>query len=183
MIEQLTKQEISQIKQEIESLASEERDKRGGLRISPTDRQIATNTIAKGYGMTGIDLARMVADKSRRAVKENKATGATAQQMMEEMAKKHAAEMETLKLAIIAELEKSNKKQAQKDGRFSGQDVAVFGGMSGADDNWRIRGRGVNGLHIAYVDGLEKANKMAANIQRLIDSIVSGAVDIVMEND
>jgi transcription elongation GreA/GreB family factor len=172
MIEQLTKQEISQIKQEIESLASELRDKRGGARLSPADRQIATNAVAKTYGMTGIELARIVSSKSWRAVKEQKQVTATAQQMIEQMSQKHAAELEALRLAI-AEVEKPKPIKAD-NGFYKGHHVSVYNGKKGNPESFRIVGRGNSALHVAYISGLTAANKVAANVDRLVNSILGG---------
>ena len=77
---QFTRLEILQIRQEIKALENEKKMARGGLRVSQTDRQIATNEIATKYGMAGVKLARMITPVRRnwRAEKDARAVAAAA---------------------------------------------------------------------------------------------------------
>lgn len=172
MIEKLTKQEIGQIRQEIKSLENEQREKRGGLRVSQVDRQIATNEVAKSYGMTGIELARMVAGKSWRVAKSEKeaAVAATAQSLIEQMSQKHAAELEALRLEI-ANIEKRGTKATVNDGFFKGKYVCVYSGSTAKPNSVRVVSRG-KAIHVGYFDDVKQANKIAENIERLVEKAI-----------
>ena len=176
MIEQLTKQEIGQIKQEIIALENEKKAERGGLRVSQVDRQIATNEVAKKYGMTGIDLARLVGNKSLPTAKTEKkeavATDDALIEQMNQLTQKYADDMEALK-AAVAERQKPAAK-ADKDDAFKGQYVYVYVHQDKRNRKlvFRVVSRGREQIHICYFENIKNANRVARNIDNVVCKVV-----------
>ena len=185
---QFTKQEIFQIRQEIKALENEKKMARGGVRVSQTDRQIATNEVAKKYDMTGVALVRMVTVKRNRRVSKAEpvvaepvvAEPVVGASLLEQLNQKKAeaearqAEIAELEKAVEAEaeaeLEELKKATAAKDYCFKGHFVYVYTHDSKNHRHlvYRIVSRGKQQIHVCYFDNLEKANKVAKNIDNVV---------------
>jgi hypothetical protein len=158
--------------------------------ITSVEYELAAEEVGRRFGVTSDDIKRVTgylaaksrqpeskSEESKSKESETKTKTKTKTEMLiEELQEKHRKEIKELKEKIdqIEQEERANLKIIK--GKFRGDFAKVTTGGKGY--KWRVYGTGIDHTHyhICYMEDIEKANRLAMQIEKLVEAKVLEAI-------